>query len=55
MRNLEEYFRKVNLFGSGVGRMRQWDLSIYSEKIRQRVYNGSLSNGIPFDEWSIFF
>ena len=55
MRNLEEYFRKVNLSGSGRGKMRRWDISIYSEQIQQRVYNGVLSNGASFDEWSIHF
>jgi len=55
MRNLEEYFRKVNLCGSGAGRMRKWDLSICSPQIRDRVYNGMLSNGMSFDEWSLAF
>ncbi len=55
MRNLEEYFRKVNLRGSGEGRARIWDLSIYSDKVRQRVCNGMLAGGNLFDEWAIFF
>lgn len=55
MRQLEEYFRKVNLPGSGQGRMRLWDIHIYSEKIRDRVYRGQLSNGVPYDEWHIAF
>lgn len=55
MRNLEEYFRRVNLQGAGEGTMRRWDISIYSEKIRDRVYNGVLANGKSFDEWSIVF
>ncbi len=55
MRQLEEYFRKTNLLGQGQGPMRLWDISIYSEQIRDRVYYGQLSNGIPFDEWSIAF
>jgi hypothetical protein len=54
MRNLEEYFRRVDLGGSGHGRMRPWPLSIYSESISKRVYNGSFSN-IPFDEWQMHF
>lgn len=52
MRHLEEYFRKVNLLGSGSGQMRFWGLDIYSEEIRGRVYNGNLSNRVTFDEWS---
>ena len=55
MRQLEEYFRKVNLVGSGQGSMRRWDIDIYSEKIRDRVYRGQLSNGAPYDEWHIAF
>lgn len=55
MRNLEEYFRKVDLGGSGAGRTRRWDISIYSSQIRERVCNGMLSNGISFDEWSLVF
>lgn len=55
MRPIEEYFRKVNLMGRGRGIGRDWGLEIYSEGIRNRVYNGHLSNGIPFDEWSVSF
>lgn len=55
MRTLEEYFRKVNLMGAGAGRMRHWGLDIYSEKIRNRVFNGPLSNGVSFDEWHVVF
>ena len=55
MRQLEEYFRKVNLGGSGQGRMRQWSIDIYSSKIRERVYRGELSNGVLYDEWHVAF
>lgn len=55
MRQLEEYFRKADLMGRGSGRMRLWGIDIYSEAIRERVYEGHLSNGIAFDEWSIHF
>ena len=55
MRPIEEYFRKVNIMGRGGGTGRIWGLEIYSEEIRDRVYNGCLSNGIPFDEWSVAF
>lgn len=55
MRGLDSYFRKVNMMGSGQGRMRLWPLSIYSEGIRQRVYNGQLSNGDLYDEWHVAF
>jgi hypothetical protein len=56
MRGLDNYFRQVNLAGAGEGSMRNWDLSIYSEKIRQRVKNGECRNGADFfDEWSLTF
>jgi len=55
MRQLEEYFRKVNLLGSGQGRTRRWDIDIYSEKIRNRIMRGELSNGVAYDEWHIVF
>jgi hypothetical protein len=55
MRSLEEYFRKVNMQGSGKGNMRKWDATIYSDEIRNRVYRGQLSNGAFYDEWRILF
>ena len=54
MRQLEEYFRKVNLGGSGEGQMRKWPIDIYSAGIRDRVYRGPLSGGL-YDEWCIAF
>ena len=35
--------------------MRMWASSIYSEEIRARVEAGMLSNGKPWDEWSVAF
>ncbi len=55
MRGLDSYFRKVNVMGSGNGRMRPWPIDIYSESIREQIYNGKLTNGIPYDEWHIVF
>ena len=56
MRSLEEYFRKIDLMGRGLGeRGRLWELSIYSQLIQQRIFDGQLSNGVPYDEWSICF
>lgn len=55
MRHLEEYFRKVNLGGSGHGQMRHWGIDIYSENIRGRVFRGELTNGVPYDEWHVAF
>jgi hypothetical protein len=53
MRELDSYFRKVNMYGSGSGYMRMWSLEIYSESIRDRIFKGNLSNGVSYDEWSI--
>ncbi len=55
MRELDAYFRKVNMMGSGQGHMRLWPITIYSEGIRDRVYNGQLSNGLAYDEWHCAF
>jgi len=51
MRNLEEYFRRVNMMGSGQGKTRSWPITIYSKIIQERV----LSNGVGYDEWSVHF
>lgn len=55
MRELEAYFRRVNMTGSGQGHMRLWPITIYSEKIRGRVFNMQLSNGVSYDEWHCAF
>ncbi|EOB6680495.1 DUF6602 domain-containing protein [Vibrio vulnificus] len=55
MRELEAYFRKVNMMGSGEGNMRLWPIEIYSEGIRNRVFHGPLSNGVAYDEWHCAF
>lgn len=54
MRSLEEYFRLVNLRGTGEGVSRQWHPGIFSEKIRERVCNGPLSNEF-YDEWKALY
>jgi hypothetical protein len=57
MRNLDDYFGQVRLRGTAEGISRNWDLSIYSEKTRDKVLNGECHNpGGAFDEWSqVFF
>ena len=55
MQGLDYYFRHVNMFGSGKGDGRLWPITIYSEGIRQRISNGLLSNGKPYDEWHVYF
>lgn len=55
LRDLADYYRITNIAGSGKGYMRMWPSSIYSEEIRTRVEAGMLSNGKPWDEWSVGF
>lgn len=55
LRDLADYYRITNIAGAGVGRMRMWPSSIYSEEIRARVEAGLLSNGKPWDEWAVGF
>jgi hypothetical protein len=55
MQSLDSYFRKVNMMGRGQGRMRLWPINIYSENIREQIYNGQLSNNKRYDEWHIVF
>lgn len=54
-RSLADYYRITNISGSGSGSMRMWSADIYSDEIRSRVKSGILSNGKPWDEWSINF
>jgi len=55
LRDLADYYRKVDMLGSGEGAMRIWPTSIYSDLIRTRVEAGQLTNGSPWDEWSMTF
>ena len=56
LRDISDYFRSTHVGGLGsADNARQWDSSIYSEQIRSRVEAGSLVNGEPWNEWSIFF
>jgi hypothetical protein len=55
MRELDKYFRNVKMMGTGEGKLRNWPISIYSEEIRQQVFDGQLSNGKAYDEWSVCF
>lgn len=53
MRNLDQYFREVNLQGSGKGTMRVWNYqSIYSDSVRAGLRNGLLSSN---EQWSLVF
>lgn len=51
--SLADYYRLTNVGGSGEGEIQLWDKNIYSANIQSKL--GRLSNGIPWDEWSIGF
>ncbi|GHD43381.1 hypothetical protein GCM10017083_09450 [Thalassobaculum fulvum] len=53
VRDIADYFRLANLGGSGSGSMRPWPLSTYSSTVAREIAAGRLSNGVPWDEWSI--
>ncbi|HWX19540.1 MAG TPA: DUF6602 domain-containing protein [Candidatus Binatia bacterium] len=56
MRSMEEYFRMVDVHGSGEGRTRQWPISIYSEKVQARLRSEHIPVEGLFDEWAqVFF
>ena len=53
MRYLDLYFRAVNMYGAGQGKSRPWDISIYSDKVKERLLNEKLANPGLYDEWSV--
>ena len=55
MRELNAYFHNVNMMGISEGKMRLWPITIYSEGIRNRIYNGQLSYRTAYDEWNPVF
>lgn len=55
MRQLEEYFRKVDIVGGGKGQVRLWNTDIYSSAIRDRIRTGKLAGGFSYNEWSMLF
>lgn len=55
MQNLEEYFRKVNIQGSAQGAARKWDISIYSDEVRERLLKEPMDKRNLLDEWNTIF
>lgn len=55
MRSLADYFRLVNIRGSGQGPQRLWPISIYSEGLQGRVEAGLLTSRVHWSEWSVGF
>lgn len=55
VRDISNYFRRVNLGGSSSGKMRYWPLSSYSLGVSEQIKAGRGSNGIWWDDWSYGF
>lgn len=53
VRDIADYFRKANLGGNGSGGLKPWPLSTYSAQVAQQIANGRITNGVPWDEWSV--
>lgn len=56
IRGLSDYYRLVNIGGSGHGSMRLWNTSdVFSNEVLKPIFSGQLKNGVPWSEWSIAF
>ena len=57
LRDLADYYRLADLYGSGKGFDHKWPSSIYSERVRQRIEAGNLRTGPDaiWNEWNMFF
>jgi hypothetical protein len=53
IRDIADYYRLANLGGSGSGGMRPWPLASYSSDVAPQIRGGRLTNGEPWDEWSV--
>jgi hypothetical protein len=53
MRSLEEYFRFTNLDRGGIGRVREWDSSVYSERVKKAAQEKTYEMPCEFDEWQL--
>jgi hypothetical protein len=53
IRDIADYYRLTNLWGSGRGSMRPWPLAVYSDDVRGRVLAGGVTTGRFWDEWSM--
>jgi hypothetical protein len=56
VRSLAEYFRLVNLGGSGNGKMINWSTKqVFSDEVLQGILTGRLINRYKWEEWSMIF
>lgn len=55
LRSIADYFRRTNISGSGLGKLRLWPTSLLSTAVRTGVESGGLVYGENWDEWSSIF
>ncbi len=55
MRELDRYFRRVNLGGVGLGQPRLWSHNVFSAEVKAKVQVGQVTNGVFWSEWSMMF
>ncbi len=53
VRDIADYFRKANLWGSSSGIQRHWPASVYSADVIAGINAGRLTNGGTWDAWSL--
>ena len=41
------------MYGAGQGHSRRWDVSVYSDKVEERLLTEKLANPGLFDEWAV--
>jgi hypothetical protein len=51
-RDLTDYYRLADLWGTGSGPQRFWPASVYSERVRKEIGAGHLKNGELRDDWN---
>jgi len=53
IRDLADYYRLANLWGSGAGPQQYWPASVYSNHVRAEIERGNLRNSGSWDDWNI--
>ena len=53
VRDLADYYRLSNLWGSGSGPQQLWPASIYSSEVRLGIDSGRLKNSGDWDDWNV--
>ncbi len=53
VRDIADYYRMANMWGTGQGMMQPWPVSVYSEGVRAQILAGRSVNGGGWDEWNL--